>query len=52
MASIIGSPAMNWGTTVEPDWKKPRLLNVIPGCEPPNAPSDSGMCVVPCCAIQ
>ncbi len=30
MASSIGSPAMNCGTTDEPTWKKPRLLNVRP----------------------
>ena len=51
-ASIIGSPAMNWGTTIVPTWKKPRLLNVIPWCEPLNALSDCGMWVVPWCAIQ
>ena len=51
-ARTMGSPAMNWGTIVPPVWKKPRLPKVMPGCDPPNAPSDSGMWVLPCRAIQ
>ncbi len=47
MARIMGSPAMNWGTIVPPDWKKPRLPKVMPACGPPNAGSDSGMWVLP-----
>ncbi len=52
MARTIGSPAMNCGTIVLPLWKKPRLPKVMPGCGPPNAASDCGMWVLPCCAIQ
>ena len=52
IASAIGSPAMNCGTTVVPTWKKPRLVNVRPWCAPPKASSDCGMRVEPCPAIQ